>query len=980
MFDQQFVAGVGDRLPANDTRPDSGGHELQNAGRLASPALIGREGEMRLLLEAATSPPGVILVEAEAGVGKSRLVSEMVSDPAVGDRRMLVGHCHRLREPFLLCPVVEALRGVGEEPPTRPPSPVVGALRPLLPELARFLPAEPAPAGDPRVQRHRIFRALRELLGALGPAVCVLEDLHWADEGTLEFLAFLLSQPPEDLAVVLTYRSEDLPPSSRLVELVSRLPGEARTARIHLPPFGAEEVRSLIRAILETDEVAEEFAQFLHERTAGIPFAVEEVLRLLRDRDQLHLVEPGRTPRDLHQVGVPPAIRQSIRERMEPFTGDARLITRAAGILGVPAGEELLGKVAGLPPTRAARGLTKALSAALLEEKTEGSYGLRHALAAQAVYDETPGPERRRLHLRAAEALKSGSEPRPLAFLAHHFKKANRPKQWVRYAELAAEAASSVGHDRAAARLLEEALRAPGLSRAARVRMAVKLGSAAPYSERPEMAIGLLQRTLDNEPMAVGVRGELRFRLCRLRYSAGDDDCWHAEMARAVGELSRRPELAARAMVDLARPWQTEGGVEDNLAWLGQAVQAAAHTDDPLVKTAVYFQRAAILLAVGDPAGWSALGQIPPEGESVEEKLELLRGYHGLALVTLGVGHYGHAECFLAEVARLDDELDHVWWDPWRESVRLALDWRTGRWDGIESRARELAQPEPGRVVLSVSSEMILGALLLSRGEVEEAARRFASVLELAQTRRWMSARVTASAWLARTRLAQGEPRAARQVASLGLESMKRKGIWIWGRELAPAAVQALLACGDGAEARDVANDFARGLRGRDAPAARAASYFCHGAVAEAEGSHRAAARFFARAGNIWSELPSPHDAAHAHEGAARCLLALDDEDGAQLLLSALETFDHLQASSDAARIRAELKAQGIPLPPTGRGGRRAYGDELSPREAEVARLAGTGRKNREIAEMLFISPRTVEDHVASALRKLGVESRQELA
>lgn len=94
-------------------------------------------------------------------------------------------------------------------------------------------------------------------------------------------------------------------------------------------------------------------------------------------------------------------------------------------------------------------------------------------------------------------------------------------------------------------------------------------------------------------------------------------------------------------------------------------------------------------------------------------------------------------------------------------------------------------------------------------------------------------------------------------------------------------------------------------------------------------------------------------------------------------LLGALETFENLGAGWDASRIHAALKEQD--MAPRSSGGRRAYGDELSPREAEVVRLAGSGRKNREIANVLFISPRTVEAHVASAIRKLGVESKQEL-
>jgi len=981
MVEQGLVLDVeGGTAGAGSEWVDSGGGHARWLRRPSSPGLIGRERELELLARTASAPPALISVEGEAGVGKSRLVREALRASGAAGRHLLLGHCHRLREPFFLGPVIEALRGAGHAPPGRPLSPVVGAAQPLLPELAHLLPEAPAPLGDPGADRHRVFRALRELLGAFGPTVCVLEDLHWADEATLELLAFLVSEPPEDLVLVLTYRGEELPRSSPLLRLASRLSSEALTGAIELAPLGVEEVRRLVGAILETEAVSDEAAEYLHEQTAGIPFALEEVIRLLRERGQLGLIERERGPRELHRIGVPPAIGQAIRERMEPFTDDARRIARAAAVLALPAGEELLAEVAGLAPSRAARALTRTLTAALLEEKAGDCYGFRHALATQAVYEQTPGPERTRLHLRAAQAREAAPEPRPLALLAHHFEEANRPDQWARYAEEAAEAAGAVGDHRAAARLLEQALRAPRLAPAARVRVALKLAAAALYSDHPEAVVGELQRILDDESMSTGERGELRYWISRLRCQTGDRGAWREEMERAAEELGQRPGPASRAMVNLAWPVYGEQPLERHLAWLDRAVQAAARTEDRAVRTAVLSQRASILLCVGDPKGWRAIRDIPREGGTPEEKLQLLRAQHSLAVMALGLGYHRRAEGFLAEVARLDGELDHASWGPWRETTQASLDWRSGRWEGLEARVRELAERTGGRAGISIVNEIVLGSLLLSQGRIEESEALWSSISERAEASGWMSSQVTASAWRARIRLARGDAAGARDAVARGLDVIRGKGIWCWGRELVPVAVKASLACGEQAEARDLAEELASGLRDRDAPAARAASCYCQGAVAQAAGGHAAAARLFARADTMWGELPSPYEAAQAREGRARCLLAAGDEHGAALLLGALEVFGDLRASWDAARVRGELKANGIAPPSHGRGGRRAYGDELSPREAEVAHLAGVGRKNREIAELLFLSPRTVEDHVAAALRKLGLESRRELA
>ncbi len=944
----------------------------------SSPGFVGREGERSLLLHATLSRPSLILVEGVAGVGKSALVRETLAAPELRSACVLVGHCHPLREPFSLGPVIEALCGLDRERLHRPLSPVVGALRPVLPELEDVLPAQPASTGDPRAERHQIFRALRELLAALGPAVCVLEDLHWADESTLELLAFLVADPPEELALVVTFRNDDLPSASAFPALATGFGTAMRQATIRVPPLSVDEVGQLSCALLEAVTVTAELAAHLHDQTAGIPFAIEEVVRL--HRGQLELLDGWRTAEELDPMGVPPAVRQAIRARMSSLSSDAWLVTRAVAVLGMPAGEECIGRVAGLSLARTIKALSQALAGIVLEERPDGRHGFLHALAAQAVYDDIPGPERRRLHRRAAEALKSGPEPVPLAQLAHHFKEADLPRQWARYAEAAAAAAISIGDDRSAARLLEQALCATPLPRAARLRMAVMLGGAAVYSADPRRAIELLERVRDEEPMAAAVRGDLRYRIARLRYQTGDAGPWREEMERAVEELEDHPALAARAMVTLAWPVVGQGDVADDLTWLGRAVEAAARADDPAVQAGVAAQRAAILVSVGDPEGWSAVEEIPREGRSVQEKLELLTTYQNLTATATAVGHLGRAASFLEKAARLAEELPHVPSDPWLESARARLDWRTGRWEGLEPRLRALSERGIGGPALAIGNELILAALLLGRGRIRDAEHSFRSMLLRAEERGWMSARTASAAGLARIRLARGDADAAVEAATGGLEVLERKGIWIWGQELVPVAVRALVACGEQGSASALAHRFSAAIEGRDAPSARAASCSCQATLAEAEGQPAVAARRFACAEDIWSALPAPYEAARARAARARCLLVGGGEDGADLLLRALTAFDELGAGWDAAQVRAELKRHDVPVPSRWRGGRRPYGKLLSPREAEVAHLVGMGHKNREIAEMLFISQRTVETHVASALRKLGADSREALA
>ncbi|MGH3682806.1 MAG: AAA family ATPase, partial [Natronosporangium sp.] len=297
-------------------------------GRVTSPALVGRADELERLAAAVTAPPVVVVLEGEAGVGKSRLVSEL-RDRVPGG--FLVGGCQAIREPFPLGPVLDAVRGavggpvrgavggpspgaVGGAAPGQPPgwdpvglSPVVGALRPLLPELAPVLPPLPDPLEDRVAERHRVLRGLVELLRALGPVTLVLEDLHWADEQTVDFLRYLVSDPPGSLSLVVTFRAEEVDPA--VPALMKRLPPPVGRTLIALPPLDTTGTGELAAALAGVERVSDDFAGYLRERTGGLPFAIEEVMALLRERGQAGGWAGRWSRRMLDELAVPAAIR-----------------------------------------------------------------------------------------------------------------------------------------------------------------------------------------------------------------------------------------------------------------------------------------------------------------------------------------------------------------------------------------------------------------------------------------------------------------------------------------------------------------------------------------------------------------------------------------------------------------------------------------------------------------------------------------------
>ena len=203
----------------------------------------------------------------------------------------------------------------------------------------------------------------------------------------------------------------------------------------------------------------------------------------------------------------------------------------------------------------------------------------------------------------------------------------------------------------------------------------------------------------------------------------------------------------------------------------------------------------------------------------------------------------------------------------------------------------------------------------------------------------------------------------------------------MWSTELGPARVAALVAAGQTAEARRFADEFATGLGDRNLPAADAALVLCRAIVTAADEAGPRAASLFARAAAMFEALPRPYDAARARERAAALLFAAGQVPEAEAQLGqALATYDRLGASWDHARAARLGRQHGVASARRHAGGRRSYGTELSPQERAVAQLAARGDTNKEIAAELFISHQTVDKHMRSVMRKVGIRSRTELA
>ena len=947
---------------------------------LSSPVLVGREGELARLVEVATSPPGLVLLEGQAGVGKSRLVSEMAAHPDLVGVPVLVGRCTLVREPFLLGPVVDALRGLRDlDLPIALPA-VAAAARTLLPELDDRLPPSAGPSGEGRVDRHVLFRALAALLDSVGRAVVVLEDLHWMDEATIEFTRFLVADLPAGLTLVLTYRPEDLASPAPLGGTY-RPASSLRIVRLALAELDRAGVARLVGALTGAEEMAEAFVAEVYRRTGGLPFAVEELARHARDAGLVEGVAIAASRWDLDALGVPPALRELVLGRVAALDGDALAVVNAAAVVEEPSTETVLGDVAALASLAAAGALSTALRAGVLVEGPPARYGFRHVLAARAVYDSLPRPERTVLHARAAAALEADRGAH-LARLAHHYRGAGAEDRWVEYAEAAAGAALVAGDAGAAVAFLREPLLAGVVAHAARMRLAETLGDAgvlAGIGGQREAAT-VLASAITAPELAPHERGRLRLLHGRLLAACGESNASCEALVQGLGELGE-PRLRVHVMAELATAHNLELGARARSAWLERAATVAAELDDPRAEFEVRAARANLLLTLGQRAAWAAIEDVGADPASPGRPLRLSWARLRWATSCTYLGHYRRARALLARVAELDAgapaRLVRA-----REGAEIVLDWVEGAWNGLEDRARAHVRISDDSVQSSVQSTQVLGMLALARGDVDAAEGWLAGCAERARAAGLARSLAVSSSGLARIRLREGDPEAARQLSAQAIEDLTAAGIWLWAAELVATAVEACLACRRPHEADGVVASFAAGVRGRDAPLTRATIALSRGLLAEAGGQPQRAAGAFARAQRAFASLPRPYDEAKAAAARGRCLAASGTAAGAPLLLAAHGRLLDLGAPGDAAELEALMRVQRIavaPGPRLGGRGRPGYGEQLSPREDQVAKLAARGLTNAEIAARLGISARTVDHHVAAVVRKLGLASKRTL-
>ena len=965
--------------------------------------LVGRAAELAALDAAFErvrgGRPSAVLIGGEAGVGKSRLVSEFAGRArAAGAARVLCGYCLELSADGLpFAPFTGVLRELVHH---------LGAdgVAALLPgqgarELARLLPelGEPGTPADPDEARARMFEqalALFEHLAEGEPLVLVVEDMHWSDRSTRDLLAFLVGnqQVLAGVLIVVTFRSDELGRDHPLRPVLAELDRLGWVVRLELPRLTRSEGRELAAALLGR-EPDPDLAEPVFARTEGNPLFLEALLG------------SGALP----APGLPESLRDLVLADVRRLPATAQQMLEALSVAGPRSGHGLLAAVTGLDDDSLLAALRPAVSANVLVPDADG-YGFRHALIREAILGEVLPGARTRLHTRLAETLAAdpslAGPGRAVIEQAHHWYAAH---DTARALESAWRAAAAAGRALAyaerltmLARILElwpalpDAAERIGASRLTVVESAAEAAAAAGEDER---GIGFATAALAEidparEPSRAALmleqRGLMKFRL-------GHPDSI-GELREALRLMPAEPPSAARArmLAECARRMD-DSKQPGALTMAEEAVALARGAADAATQATALGELATITARSGaDAAALDLFAQARALAGQAGAYGPLLQIVVSESHVLEGMGeHERAAQVARAGIARAQEHgLARFYGTLLAANVAEPLAY-LGRWDearDVIEHALELSPPPGTRAVLL----HLAGEVALARGDLLRAAASAAACRDALAKFGYRDQNQLPLAELeAKLHVAQGSAGDALATTeqALGRYDLQHSPRYAW-----PLLGAGAYACG-AALTSPAADD---GLAGRarlllDRLRALAKTMAASGPLQQAHQLTFAAESLrtgeaagapatdalaaWDAAAQAWDHLHCPYRLAGALVPAAEAAVDRGDRDGAaQRLARAASLADSLAAIPLHEQIRSLARRARLSIP-AGPAGDRAFGVfGLTAREIEVLRLVAAGRSNRDIAAELFISAKTASVHVSNILAKLNATSRTEAA
>jgi len=973
-------------------------------GPVGTTRLVGRDRELAILEsaldQAGGGRPCITLVVGEYGIGKTRLMRELEARAQRRGMPVLAGESVPLEGGELpYGPIGSGLRNL-------PPELLAGAFE-ALPSGARAqlatafpqlpAPAEPEPAAaDGELQQARFYEfllGLLQTLSAASPLLMIIEDFHWADGATRNFVSFLVRNlRRQRIALVLTERKEDVAAGDRLWEEdLSK-----RAERIELTGLDRAAIGKLLAAGAEgppPDDVVDE----VFRRSGGNPFFAEELLAARMDRGTGEL---------------PATLKDALLTRGRRLSPDARRVVLAAAAVARACGTTLLGGAAELEEPALSRAVREALAANVLEQLSAGdAFQFRHDVVRQIVYEDLLPGERAGLHARVAATMTEARAALGPGELAYHWRAAGDVSQAIVASIDAARTTSeahafseALGHLERALELVEEAGGLPEAADLDRAELLRRAAETARHAGEHDRAAALAQTALGHVDAAVD-----RARAAGLHELLGHCQSFEYEAAlrafrTALGLLpashdadrARLLGAEANALIGLGT-WRTvqEGSVQATAA-LELAKGAGARAEEAYAGIMLGLA----LAILGRPAeGAEHLRRARATAAELNRAEDLLRAHLYLGEALRLAGDFESALAVMDEGRGLAIELGMDASFGRYMALNSAEDrFLLGRWDGTRTLLEEARVERDPTSWNRMLWGMVAGQLALGRGDLA------AAQAELEQARAVHDAEgrpaeyaAPLHAALAELALVRRDHDTARDLIRTGCQAVADQADLLYAPALfslgarveAEAAdagrVPRAEAAGRAAELRDALAAMVPSTPGATPPP----SVLAHLALCRAEAGRAAGAvggEHWAEAAERWDAVGAPYHAAYVRAHHAEALLQArgDAVAAADLLSRAYDTARELGAAQ--LRVKVELLA-GRDLvhlqvrsgeePPPLAAPEPAPGFDLTAREREVLALLAEGLTNRAIAERLVISEKTAGVHVSHIFAKLDVHDRR---
>jgi DNA-binding CsgD family transcriptional regulator/tetratricopeptide (TPR) repeat protein len=983
-------------------------------GRMASPTFVGRVEELELLeaamRRAADGAPAVVLLGGEAGVGKTRLVSELAARSATDGIRVLAGGCVPVGDGALpYAPIVEALRGLVAEVGAAAVRELVG---PSWPELARLLPAlgEPGRSSPPgQAAQARLFEVLFGLLGRLAeqaPVVLVVEDVHWADQSTRDLLAFLVRNlRRERVLLVVTYRNDE-PGQQRLGPWLAELDRGGPVRRLELPRLDRAQTVAQLTGILGAAP-AEDLVDGLFARSEGNPFFTEELLAVMQSGS-------GQ---------LPTTLRDLLRGRVDVMPELARKVLAVVAVAGRPVPHRLLAAVADLDDRQLVEALRTAVASQLLVTMpAEDAYDVRHGLLREVIdADLLPG-ERAQLHTALArtiaELVASGELDRSgsaAEVAAHWYLARNPPKalEWSVRAAIEADGmhayAEALGHYERALELWGRVADSEGRAGLDRAELLQRTAQDARISGEGHHSLALIDLALrEMDPVAEPVRtGLLHERRGKYAGVVGDLNARFESLREAVRLIPADPPSKERAqvlasfadaMLQAAREKEAEAASREAIA-IARQVGAERELGHALVVLGW-----AQATRQGFEAGSASFREACrlAEKHADPDMLALAYGYLAEELMqadrleeAVEVSHSGREA-----VLRLG--LSGSWYDTYLLGSAAEALFKLGRWDEADRLAQQaLAQARSDERL----AFLMIAALEIGRGEFDAAEAHLSTIEDRVAggsrefTRMYL-------VLVAELRIWQSRFDEAWEAVAAGLDRVAGTDEARSGR-LICLGMRALADLADHGRAHHDSAKVEKAVHAANALVSQVATMLPNPLVPDAapvpsttavvalwkgERSRlvgRSDPAQWAVAAAAWSALRRPYPTAYAQWRQAEALLAnrapraqaeeaLRAAHVVAVRLGATSLRRELELLAQRGRIQLEPPADPAIAVPQAPSAAASLG--LTRREIEVLALVAEGRTNRQIGQELFITPKTAGVHVSRILAKLGVAGRGEAA